>query len=514
LIASSPVYAALTPEQEALKLSKILKPISDEQWRSITGGKTEKYSIVRGDTLFDISRRLFGDGKYWPKIWALNNGAITNPHKIRPGNQVAFEPGSGTSLPGVSIAENQHGPDGETRNDANEPDWKRLPPQRWENFQVRLPAEIDPLGFDKRNKIRFNTSIRYDLNTFVTTEEVPVLGKISGARTESNFLILNDVVYVESDGKVQVGDTYTLTAEPNRVSTKTSNGRGYSYSVLGKVKIIGVRDNLFFGTLQNATGLLPRGSHLIALQPPLPEPPLMAGLSAITGSATFDLTLLNSEAVQHHILFVDRGSDDGVQPGMVFRNYNHEDPSNKKKITNSDILTNADMLVLSTTAKFSTCVMIRSVLPIAPDSPVVLLTDISDLQKSREVREKSYSESGKDKSLEELDQLDFGGGLGKDEERELKQLERWKGNPSKSSPETPHQEALPPPPPASNIHEEPLPMPPAQTESAPPPTAPTETPAQAENAQPAPPPSENDALPLPPPLSAQDSQQLDNMIQK
>src|SRR4051794_20218852 len=84
--------------------AKHLKPISDEKWKSIAGSKlTESYSVLKGDTLSGISRQLFGDPKYWPKIWAMNNNQIKNPHRIVPGNLIAFSPPTGNSLPEVSI---------------------------------------------------------------------------------------------------------------------------------------------------------------------------------------------------------------------------------------------------------------------------------------------------------------------------------------------------------------------------------------------------------------------------
>src|SRR4051794_6658949 len=82
LLVSTRAFPAIpkSPEEETLALSKKLKPIPDEEWKAITGDRAQQnYAIVRGDTLYTVSKRLFGDGKYWPKIWALNNQSITNP---------------------------------------------------------------------------------------------------------------------------------------------------------------------------------------------------------------------------------------------------------------------------------------------------------------------------------------------------------------------------------------------------------------------------------------------------
>jgi hypothetical protein len=59
--------------------------------------------VQKGDTLITISRTLFGDPQFWPKIWALNNDGITNPHIIAPGTQIFFYPGEAGAAPSLSV---------------------------------------------------------------------------------------------------------------------------------------------------------------------------------------------------------------------------------------------------------------------------------------------------------------------------------------------------------------------------------------------------------------------------
>jgi hypothetical protein len=47
----------------------------------------EAHSVRRGDTLWDISGKYFGNGYQWPRIWAYNP-QVQNPHWIYPGDRV------------------------------------------------------------------------------------------------------------------------------------------------------------------------------------------------------------------------------------------------------------------------------------------------------------------------------------------------------------------------------------------------------------------------------------------
>jgi hypothetical protein len=128
---------------------------------------------------------------------------------------------------------------------------------------------------------------------------------------------------------------------------------------------------------------------------------------------------------QHQQVFIDRGTDDGIQPGMVFRVYQHNDPGTGKKMTSSDYIISADVMVAQVSARFASALVIRSLVQLNQGETGILLTDVSDVQKIRGVREKSI-EGNKEKPLDRLDDLDVSGGLGKDEAKELRELEKFK----------------------------------------------------------------------------------------
>lgn len=105
-------FSSLSPDDPDLSLEQKfndyyikhnINPTPDEIWGKVTASTANIYVVQKGDTLSTISRTLFGDTQFWPKIWALNNAGITNPHFISPGTKIYFYPGDGGQAPSLSV---------------------------------------------------------------------------------------------------------------------------------------------------------------------------------------------------------------------------------------------------------------------------------------------------------------------------------------------------------------------------------------------------------------------------
>jgi hypothetical protein len=456
-------------EELEKQISKLIQPPSEDEWNQIVGDKASlKFPVSKGNTLYGISKELFGDAKYWPKIWALNNGAILNPHVIRPGQVVAFLGGSSSTLPGVTVIDAgkedsaAEAPPNETPlneasatetpepaiNDQVKPDiqepsseeWKRLPAQQGWEYQPLTPETINA-ELRKEKKDSAQAPLRADrmrswpdrgiqLESIPMTDKMESIGTITGSRSEGLLLGKGDMVYLEADGNLTIGETYSvIRKDPTLIKSRKSDRSGWSHENLGTIRILSIKDGVYVGQILESFWEIQRGDVLVpyinkaTAKRPIPGPAPIEGTLLLYRSTSLFATS------QYKQVFIDRGREDGVQPGMVFRSYQYWDPGTGARFTDSDFIIDADLLIIHATEEFSIAIVLSSLSPVVEGSTLVLLTDVSDVLTKNGYRARTEEEVKRDAELDELDRLPPASSLEEDERKELEQLEKWKKNP-------------------------------------------------------------------------------------
>jgi LysM repeat protein len=246
-------------------------------------GEIQTYVIKKGDTLWGISQKFLKDPYYWPSLWS-NNPDLTNPHLIYPGQEITIYDGRVQLVPVAETAAETTAP--ETRPE---------------------PAEATTITIQRAGRGFISEDEFNAAGTLVDTTD----NRLLIASGETVFL---DIKNLES---VQPGDLYSLFDVGDPV-THPLTGRkvGYLVEDIGTVRIVDINEEVATGEIDKAYQEIERGARLRPYQPAQASIDLKRATSALTGTLieAHDSKLAIS---QYDIVYLDLGSDDGLQVGNL-----------------------------------------------------------------------------------------------------------------------------------------------------------------------------------------------------
>jgi hypothetical protein len=320
-IAPAAVLAQVPPPPPAS-----LPPIEGQRATADEGKGTlpppDVYTIRQGDTLWDLSGRFLNNPWYWPKIWSYNP-EIANPHWIYPGNVLKFYPLSEEAPARVDAApapmaaaevEDDAGVAVRELEDFSKANLKdEATVEEQETVAVVGPHRIAYVP----PKTRF---ARHD--TFVTPRELAESGALTAAFEEKLMLTTEDRAYARfrDVAGVKPGETYVVFKTERPIyHPVTKELFGYQSTVLGSAQVVAVEERAATVVVKQSYEPIERGAMLGPWTDKFyrsvgRKPNRQALAGRIVASQMDVITMIG----EHHVVFVDKGSQDGVEEGNVF----------------------------------------------------------------------------------------------------------------------------------------------------------------------------------------------------
>ncbi|MFN0061196.1 MAG: LysM peptidoglycan-binding domain-containing protein [Myxococcaceae bacterium] len=281
------------------------------------------HTVVRGDTLWDLSASYLGTPWYWPKVWSYNP-QIANPHWIYPGNQVRFFPSGDDGASRVEVA-TESAPAPAAVMEEEEP---VVPVDKFAQ-EVPVEDQVKVVGKIGYSGSRHVTIAR---TGFVSAKELEESATLRESFAETLLLSPPDTVYLEfrrDRAPPKVGDKYlifrTLRGVHNPV---TGRWLGHLTKYIGSVRILGAAKERVRARLEEAWDEIergdrvgPSGEELAGEVKPVPNTREMNG--HVVAAVEPGLTTYGDQ----HIVVVDRGRADGIVPGNTFTVVRQQDPS-------------------------------------------------------------------------------------------------------------------------------------------------------------------------------------------
>lgn len=292
-----------------------------------------KYTIKQGDTLWDISNAFLKDPFLWPFLWKANP-YIANPDLIYPGNRLVIPSMAPIERAMQAPAEAEQEEQAKTPT-AEQPSAETEQAAPETPFAVKKPPQAAPEKTEEEEKTPASRLIlpeetaipimdKYSmLNAgFVNQDESRDL--IVGSLEEKNIFGYDDIVYVTvKSTEATIGDKFLIYHPLGRVRHPVT-GRNYGrlIKVLGVLQITAKgKKNVDTARITISFDASERGSMLTPYQ----EPTLIYDTTQTKSKdiSGYILQVMDGRSInaQTDIVYLDKGNDDGVEPGDRFLIY-------------------------------------------------------------------------------------------------------------------------------------------------------------------------------------------------
>lgn len=292
------------------------------------------YTVQKGDTLWDLSRKFSDSAWQWPDLWHYNPD-IGNPHLIYPGQRI------------------------------------RIYQKSWEEMQKKQPAVAATAAPKSPKPARFHLYTAINAVGFIRKTAVEPMGTIFKVRQDKKMISTDDQVYIRPGQSVSLnqGALYAVFKTTGPVMDPvTKDNVGIQHIVCGVVEITRMEDGFVVGRITETYRPLDKDDMLMPFQSlsgKIAYTDAVPGLSGRIIKGEDDPVMIG----ENMTAFIDKGSKDGVQPGQTYRIFCTETDGTRSFMSEPVPLTkeySGSLLVLHTEETTSTVLITNSVDAIDP----------------------------------------------------------------------------------------------------------------------------------------------------
>lgn len=336
------------------------------------------YTVKKGDTLWDLSRRFSNDSWQWPGMWG-NNEQLTNPHRIYPGQRIKLF--SRSDIEQVKKLEEEvvveEVPElvepEETEKVVETVDTLEIEPTPETVTKEEAPINLPFYHYSRINSVGFMKKKAFDSHGYIF--KVKGIGKL--------MLSKGDEVYIKESKGISLtpGAKYHTyeTNSPSFIKKKLKENKifgsdtkktavGTQHVLTGVVEIIGKKSGYAIAKIIKSYRTVRLKNFVMPYVKRSPDITLSASVEGLSGQ------IISADDQQgmfgdNSIVFVDKGSSSGMKTGQMYNIYYPEEKDSAEFIGGDKLFIPVDFasfIVLHTEEHTSTVFIISSYKSISP----------------------------------------------------------------------------------------------------------------------------------------------------